>query len=362
MFKSINGKNRIFYLDQIRALAIILVILCHVVREYCQIRPVGSLGFSAAAILIDFGVIGVPLFLMISESLLLNRDYDLPDFLKRRFTRILIPFIFWALLLPIYKIIIYPSAPTLSNYLSLFIDGQYWFVWMLIGVYLFLPVVNAFIQKYQIKGAEYFLVIWLITIILNTFGLYPFHNLELSYFAGYVGYLVLGYYLTNKEFKLSDKQMIWIGLILFIVFTAINIHFTLTHGKIGRISDSSLKYYHYETLIVVLQATGVFLIFENFAKYCSKHTNTFRNKIYSFFKDTFISKIIYSISVCSYGMFLTHYFFVYGFRWIDKNIFPIYSETVKYLPIALILIIFLSWLLIYVLSKIPYLKEISGAH
>lgn len=360
MLKNVNGRNRIFYLDQVRALAIILVILCHVLREYAKIRPIGSVGWSSIAYLIDFGVMGVPLFLMISGSLLLNRDYELGDFLKRRFSRILIPFIFWALLLPIYKIFVYPTDP--SNYLRLFLDGQYWFIWMLVGVYLILPVVNSFVKEFEMKGVEYFLVIWLITITLNTFGIYPFHNLELSYFAGYLGYLVLGYYLTTKEFKLSDRQMIWLGLILFVVFTAINIRFTLTHGKTGLLGDSNLKYYHYETLIVVLQSTGVFLLFEYFAKYCSKHSNTIKNKVYSFFKDTFLSKIIFTISVCSYGMFLIHYFIVYGLRWIDHNMFPIYSASTMYLPIVLVLVVFLSWLIIYVLSKIPYLREISGAH
>ena len=87
MIKSVEGKNRIFYLDQIRASAILLVILCHIVREYCKIRPAGSLGWSSVAIFIDLGVIGVPLFLMISGALLLNRDYKLGDFLKRRFIR-----------------------------------------------------------------------------------------------------------------------------------------------------------------------------------------------------------------------------------------------------------------------------------
>lgn len=359
MIKNINGRNRIFYLDEVRALAIILVILCHIIREFCQIRPSGSLGWFSVGVFIELGVMGVPLFLMISGSLLLNREYDLPDFLKRRFTRILIPFIFWALLLPVYKIIV-NNDPT--PYLTLFLDRQYWFIYMLIGVYLFLPIINSFIREYKMKGVEYFLVLWLITITLNTFGLYPFHALELSYFAGYVGFIVLGYYLTNKEFKLSDKHMIWLGLILFIVFTLINLQFTLTHYKIGIFDAGALKYYHYETLVVALQATGVFLMIEYYAKYCSKHKGTFRNKVYSFFKDTFMSKIIYSLSVCSYGMYLVHYFVVYGIRWVSNNIFPIYTAKPVIMPLVWIVVVFLSWLIIYVLSKIPYLKDISGAH
>lgn len=359
MIKEVNGKKRIFYLDCVRSLAIILVILCHVLREFTQIRPFGSPGWNGVAFLIDFGVMGVPLFLMISGSLLLNRDYELGDFLKRRFTRILLPFIFWAILLPLYKVVVYPTD--ISRYFTLFFDGQYWFIWMLIGVYLFIPVVNAFIKEYEIKGVEYFLIIWLITILLNTFKMYPFHNLELSYFAGFVGYLILGYYLTAKDFKLSDKKMLYVGLILFIVFTAINIHFTLTHGKIGSVGNN-LDYYKYKTIVVVFQSAGLFMAIENFAKYYSNHKNTFGNKVYSFFKDTAMSKIILSISVCSYGMFLIHYFIVYGLKWIDKNMFPVYSSSVKCLPVTLIFVVFTSWLIIYVLSKIPYLREISGAH
>ena len=79
MIKTINGKNRIFYLDQIRALAILLVILCHIVREFCLIRPAGSLGWITLAPLIDIGVIGVPLFLMISGALLLIKIPANPD-------------------------------------------------------------------------------------------------------------------------------------------------------------------------------------------------------------------------------------------------------------------------------------------
>ena len=48
----------------------------------------------------DIGDIGVAIFLMISGALLLNRDYpSLSDFLKRRFARIVYPFIFWIILI-----------------------------------------------------------------------------------------------------------------------------------------------------------------------------------------------------------------------------------------------------------------------
>ena len=93
-----------------------------------------------------------------------------------------------------------------------------WYFWILIGIYLFIPVLNSFIRDYKIKGAEYFLAIWFFTMILKTFNSYPlWHYFNLDMFAGFIGYPVLGYYLANKEFKLNDKKLCISGLIILII-------------------------------------------------------------------------------------------------------------------------------------------------
>lgn len=43
---------------------------------------------------IEFARIGVPVFLMLSGALLLNREIDITDFLKKRLARLTYPFIF----------------------------------------------------------------------------------------------------------------------------------------------------------------------------------------------------------------------------------------------------------------------------
>ena len=69
-------KERIFYYDVLRAFAIIAVIICHVDMFFgpltSQTQVIVQMTFH------DIGRIGVPIFLMISGALLLNRDY--PDF------------------------------------------------------------------------------------------------------------------------------------------------------------------------------------------------------------------------------------------------------------------------------------------
>ena len=90
-------KERIFYYDFLRAFAIIAVLICHVDFFFgslnTPIKVIGQMTFH------DIGRIGVPIFLMISGALLLNRKYELGDFLKRRFARIIYPFIFWIILI-----------------------------------------------------------------------------------------------------------------------------------------------------------------------------------------------------------------------------------------------------------------------
>ena len=112
--------------------------------------------------------------------------------------------------------------------------AQTWYIWTLMGIYLFLPVINSYIKEYQFKGMELFLGVWFLTILLMTFKLYPFKRLELSYFAGYIGFIVLGYYLDNKEFILSDKKMFYLGMITLFISVTMLFCFCIAHSN-GRL-------------------------------------------------------------------------------------------------------------------------------
>jgi len=177
-------KDRIFYYDFLRAFAIIAVIICHVDFYF------GPVALPTEEILRttfhDIGRIGVPIFLMISGALLLNRDYpSLGDFLKRRFARIIYPFIFWMILITLTNFYFHKPYSYMWN---VFIGNPsiMWYFWTLIGIYLAIPLINIFIKEYCEKGCEYFLSIWFIFLILNTFNLYPlFPYFKLDYFAGF---------------------------------------------------------------------------------------------------------------------------------------------------------------------------------
>lgn len=362
-----SGK-RIFYYDVLRAIAIIFVIMCHVCRTFCDTITAGTFRWLTSVVWIDIGVMGVPIFLMISGALLLNRNYDLGDFMKRRFSRILIPFVFWALLMPIFKILLMGFPLTFKSYYNILFFNQYWFVWMLIGLYLLVPIMNSFIHEYDIKGLEYMLIIWFFMIIfLRDQPIDLLAQIVTKYslgwkefFAGYIGFLPLGYYLSVKDFHLSDKKMYIIGLLIFLVFTGINLVYTC-HASM---ETHKLMFISYRRFISTMQVVGLFLFMKYFSQYCEGNPlGTIKNKIYDFFKENkYVSGLILSVSVCSYGMFLVHYLWLFLTVYISKNIFPIYSRNPIILPLVLLFISVMAWLTIVILSKLPVLKHFSGAH
>lgn len=326
-------KERIFYYDFLRAFAIIAVIICHVDIFYGSLST--PLQIIAKLTFHDIGRIGVPIFLMISGALLLNRDYDLSDFLKRRFTRIIYPYIFWIALISI-GLLLFKSS---YGFIWSVIIGDFsvgWYFWTLIGIYLFIPIINSFIRDYGEKGMKYFLIIWFITIFLRMIHHYPlFTNLNLDYFTSYVGYPILGYYLINKEFKLNDKKMIFVSIIVFIIFMAIFVYFD--YNKIDFIREIYLN-----VPMIFISSSFLLLI-----KYIDRITSFKR------IKNNIIGKAITSLSIYSYGMYFSHVI-------VLKVLSIVNPHSNLLFPVMLILMIVLSWLLVHIVYHIPYLKKVSG--
>ncbi len=337
MVSKYSGK-RIFYLDELRAIAILCVILCHTTRVYSP-YVFDNIKVALPGLINVIGLVGVPLFFMLSGALLFNRDYELGDFFKKRFSRILYPAIFWIL---ITSLICYPLFGQTEVVKIIFGDSRYtWFVWMMIGLYLITPVMNSFVKEYGMKGVKYFIIIWFITIILNTFNMLPLGELELSYFAGDIGYFFLGYYLVNHEFKLSSLSQCLLGAILFIIFTVINMYlrYHSVHVNCG-----------YESIFVALAGLGVFLLIKGLSSYFENR----KPKTHSKIRDGSLGNLIFWISACSYGMYF-----------VNSLIFKLMSKlditSLKLFPVLFIGVSVLSLAIVYAMSKINFLKKFSGA-
>lgn len=155
---------------------------------------------------------------MVSGALLLKvnvgRPYETRNFLRRRFTKILIPLVFWSFVG--WGVEQYGIDNTELSIL--------WFMYCLAGMYLLTPILSRWLSVASIKEVEFYLVLWLATLCVPFVKLFtPVNESDTSwlyYFHGYVGYYVLGFYLQNY----LEQRMSAGGIIMFsVVFVCVSV-------------------------------------------------------------------------------------------------------------------------------------------
>lgn len=314
--KDYNQEDRVIFLDYLRVIACFMVIMVHscefffINGDSIGIRSVSD-GFWVS--IIDSGLrASVPLFVMASSYLLLPLKTNTESFFKRRFTRVLVPFIVWSLL---YAILPWSwgeisSEDVNTNLLHLFTNfngasGHLWFIYMLIGLYLFMPMISPWIKSVSKKEEQYFLSIWFISTFWHYAKLWTgdmygecywneFHTLW--YFSGFIGYLVLAHYIRTY-INWSLKKSIIIGGLFFVVgylFTSIVYYQrTFTATELQELELS----WRFCSFNVVFMTFGLFVIM--------KKINCKKEGLYSIIKE---------ISRLSYGIYLMHIFLL-GFSY-----------------------------------------------
>ncbi|MDZ7933607.1 MAG: acyltransferase family protein [Emticicia sp.] len=301
-----------------------------------------------------FGRFAVPIFVMLSGYLLLGKYKNLIDFLTKRFSRIFIPFLLWTIIFMLW-----------GNYFGIilaektkfeFVDilkkiltggaggsGHLWFVYMLMGLYLFSPIISRWITQATDQEIKFFLIMWFVACTI-----YPYFekflgikiNFEIRYFSGYVGYFVLGYFLGNLPINFSPKKVGFIALIVFLIswLTAcIGIYYSTLNNH--KLYESSL--FDYLSPSVILMSISAFL--------------TFKNLLNIEILPTFVAQL----DKFSYGMYLMHLIpmktlsrqYQINFKWIHPSIG---------IATQFILTTIICYAVIFILSKIPKSNWITG--
>lgn len=118
------------------------------------------------------------------------------------------------------------------------------------SIYLFISILGRGARNSNKKEILYFLIIWSGILCFNypIFSKYKI-NFDISYFTGYIGYLVLGYYLSIicDDKKSKTKAFLFIGT---------------SFASIAA-SKFDTSFYEYLTLNVVLLSCEAFLFLKN---------------------------------------------------------------------------------------------------
>lgn len=299
-----NNTARDLRLDLLRVVACYLVIQQHA-SEFFYIGPQNSVvtgdNTLRIGIITSIARISVPLFVMISGYLLLPMRSTLSEFFKKRFARILIPFVVWCILYALYFMITRGDSwgTALTNILHIPLNfgvevGHLWYVYMLIGLYLIIPILSPWIAACSRKVLRGYLLLWGLTTLLPYIHLlYPqvwgecFWNPTPAfyYFSGFAGYLILGCYI-RKFGALPIPQALAMTLVGYLLTAAI---FILRIPSAESIPQLELSW-GFATANVAMTAYGLFSLFMHLRAKGSGR----------------IGRLVRDISVRSYGMYLAH--------------------------------------------------------
>lgn len=190
----------------------------------------------------------VPLFVVASSYLQFPLHYSTGEFLRRRALRVLVPFLCWS--------IVYALAwgEPVDNLRSLLLNfnyaaGHLWFVYMLVGIYLLMPMLSPWAERVGKRELQFYLLLCFATTLIpfvralaadgvapviygptgipnralyplwgeaswNTYGLF-------YYLSGFIGYLLLGLYLRRFVGNLSWGKTLAVALPTWLVGFAI---------------------------------------------------------------------------------------------------------------------------------------------
>lgn len=367
-----NQKNQhIVWLDVVRFIAMFTVVCCHCTDPfnfYPGTAPnIGEIKLWGAI----YGAVlrpCVPLFVMITGALLLPVKGNASTFYKKRIPRVFYPFLIWSVLYNLFpwitgllglspQIILdffpYAGEDVMRQSFSIALEYilmipfnfsilavHMWYIYLLIGLYLYLPVFSAWVEKASERAKLTFLLAWGVTLLLPYYyqfvsnylwGTCSWNSFGMLYaFAGFNGYLLLGHYLKNLEWSL--KKTLAIGIPMFAVGYAVTF-FGFRHiTALPEFTDEMLElFFTYCSLNVVMMTIPVFMLAKKVK------VNSERMK-----------KALANLTVCGFGIYMIHYFFTGPSVMLVRAVnIPIGLQ----IPVAAILAFAVSWGLVWLIYR-----------
>lgn len=271
----VSNNQRIKWVDLVRASAILFVVLCHSVELVYSFNLEGVLSLTSRSkwfsfIFFTIGRLGVPLFLMVSGSLLLNKDYDderIKRFWKKNWLHLVICTMVWIVIYELFNIFYLGVTIPIPQIIAdmLFVHGvsfaHVWYMPMILGMYILLPFVSVALKRVNLKLLVFPLVVFtiycfgvsLFSRIYNVYSQELKINTQLS--AGFSGgtyglYIIYGYLVQKGAFKR-------IKTVIVSIFTLISF-FLSVYIQIWFYSKGEVYNIWYDNLFLLAAAVGIF--------------------------------------------------------------------------------------------------------
>ncbi len=355
-----TGERKLSY-DIIRIVAAAMVVMVHVsayVVTYFEPDPAGWT-FIVGNLFNGLARAGTPMFLMLSGALWLDEKREIrpADFCRGKLLPLCGLLLFWLLFYAAWRHVLIPlvqheeiSVRGAVDYI-LWLKGRsphLWYMFMLIGAYLAVPVLRLFVKR-ENKKIIFGMILFsaAVQFAVRTGGLFTLgmeHTLKdfvdkfhIEYATGYLPYLLIGWYLT--AFPPEKKTRLLMEAAGLCALAAIILSVWFGVKTVPSIRDHVSEM---DTLPAMLYGTGLFAFICAAVRDRPTRSRTVRR-----------------LSAHTFGIYITH---VFVLELLLGLVIP-YSVFHEQHPLAYILVLFvlafsLSLLITVGLSVIPGVKKL----
>ncbi len=372
----IRSRETIGWIDALRVFAILLVVLSHCCDNYTALYGIDDGGYLLGAAFGSLVRPCVPLFAMMTGVLLLpvKRDITLGAFYRKRIGRLIMPLIFWSLALPIANYLafnyVWPepanhslvgpfNVHNLVNHLYTWVlnfnydTTPLWYLYMLIGIYLLLPIVSRWLDSANKKDIQLLLCVWAVSLLVPYIQIFApsmgyegnYGNMGIwgvcswnafgsfYYVSGFIGYMILAYYLTKYPVNMSRIKLGVALSIMFIIGYAV----TLV-GYMSMMSTANWAlielYWSFCSINVLMMTLPVFIVAQ-------------RSNINS-------RQWLTKLAVMSFGVYLCHFSIVqFGYEILYVTGLPAWTRLI----LNFILSVTVSYLIVWAMFSSRLLKR-----
>lgn len=346
-----NINNRFEYLDILRIVATVAVVMIHVVARGWLENDIFT--FEWQFYNLFYGTLrwAVPVFVMISGTLFLGgKEKSLRKLYDKNITKIILAFCFWS---AVYVTVYFKEREYgVGDAVSIFLKGHYhmWFLLMITGLYMLVPVLRKITESEAVT--KYTLGLFMTFSVLIPFFLRIF-SVKYDHIGNDIGemlkrvdyltsqvfvfYFLLGYYLDKREMVKREKKFIWIlgitGFFLTVFLTNWISH--LYHVQDERFGDCL-------NLNVMLESIAVFvLVKSNYKKFNLGEK---------------AKRFVQKFSKYSFGIYLVH---VMVLDWVNRIAegTVILENPFLHIPIVTIVVVTISYMISAILNKIPIVNK-----
>ena len=331
--------KRLLWVDVLRIIGMFGVIIIHIADNTLY-----TLGLSGGSgknfeIICKSCYFALPLFVMISGMLLLNKDIDYKKIFFKYIRRMLLVLIVFGGIFAFMEEYFVNRTINVTLFINIIkriftgnLWAHMWYIYLVIALYLITPVLRKWVKNTSNKEQLIFLIVlYIFTILSNEIG--NLIGYKTAFYipigTGFVFVYLLGNYIYNNKLSSKLERLLYVlGIISFITIILLT-YFGVCKYLVG-----------YTSTLCIIVAISVFYLFKD--KKITGNQN--------------LSKLIINLGECSFGIYIIHQLFIniiYKILKIDMILYMPYLGMILYVLGVLVI----SFISIYVLRKINFVKK-----